>query len=83
MGWIAAFLLGLLGWVLARDVRTRRTALATISAHRDDQPGTYWAIMGFWGGCLLICAVLMWGALESDPCTEQSPCDIIVTAATQ
>ena len=83
MGWVAAFLVGLLGWVLVRDVRGRETALALIRAHRDDQPRAYWAIMGFWLICLLVCAFLTLGAYIGDTCRETNPCVVIIKAPPQ
>jgi hypothetical protein len=83
VGWVAALLTGLLGWVLARDVRRRETALAMLYAHRDDQPGPYWAIMGFWAICLLFCALLALAAyLADDICEGQDPCNITVEVRT-
>ena len=82
MGWVAALLVGLLGWVLARDVRSRETALAVLRARRDDQPKSYWAIIGFWAICLLVCALLTLEAYFSQTmCEERNPCVVTVRMA--
>jgi hypothetical protein len=83
MGWIAAFFVGLLGWLVTHDIRARETALAAARVHRDRRPGTYWAIMTFWVTCLMLSALLALGNyLYQTNCTGE-PCTIVVTIVPQ
>ena len=77
-GLVAALLAGLLGWLLVHDVRARETALAIFHARRDDRPRIYWAIMAFWSLCLLMSALLAWGAYMFETSCTGDPCVVMV-----
>ena len=74
MGWIAALFVGVLGWLLVRDIRMGATALALVHARRDERPRTYWAIMAFWSLCLLLSALLAWAAYIFETTCVSDPC---------
>ena len=80
-GFVAALLAGLLGWLLVHDVRTRETALAIFHARRDDRPRIYWAIMAFWSLCLLMSAIVAWGAYVIQTACRDAACPLVVTIA--
>jgi hypothetical protein len=81
MGWLAALFVGLIGWLLTHDMRTRETALTAGRVRRDTRPGRYWTIMAFWALCLLLSALLALGEyLYRTNCTG-TPCTIELRVA--
>ena len=84
MGWIAALFVGLLGWLLVRDIRERETALVTIQAYRASRPVVYWAIIAFWSICLLLCLLLALGAYFQEAyCEGEETCVLVLQVAPQ
>lgn len=81
MGWLAALFVGLIGWLLTRDMRTRETALMAGRVRRDTRPGAYWTIMAFWALCLLLSALLALGEYFFRTNCTDAPCTIEIRMA--
>ncbi len=81
MGWLAALFVGLIGWLLTHDIRTRETALIAARVRRDTRPGRYWTIMAFWTLCLLLSALLVVGEYLYRTNCADAPCTIEIRVA--
>ena len=83
MGFVAALFVGVLGWLLVHDIRTHKTGLATIRAHRGDKPAAYWAVMAFWLLCLVVSALFALDGYFPDPaCEGVDNCIVVVSRVT-
>ena len=79
MGWIAAALVGLIGWLLVRDVRDGQTGVAVFSVNKNNRPIGYWAIMAAWFLSWIYCALIVIGSLiVKTECESIDPCVMTV-----